>query len=305
MSVGYTRYIFRYTWIHHTDNKGGGMPERSWKKIVLLCSLFLLSFDLAAEPRSHLKHWEIGAEIYHATYEEPGIMKEEGVMHGVKGAVSFHEKIVGPLDMIRVEAAYAWGSQDYTSLWTGNINDIDVSVFEIRGMAGHDIEAASGTVLTPYTGFGYRRKKDNAGGLVSGTGALGYDRVSQYSYSPLGIAVAVDLEKGWSVGGFIEYDFFWDGTQKSYFSDVHPLHSDLVNDQDKGYGIRASLKLSKQVHGKFLVTIEPFLHYWDIEQSKPGYYEEYNAFLGRVVQKTGYEPENSSTGYGIAVSLLF
>ena len=93
------------------------MPEHSWKKIVLFCSLFLFSFDLAAESRSHLKHWEIGAEIYHATYEEPGIMKEEGVMHGVKGAVSFHEKIVGPLDMIRVEAAYAWGSQDYTSFW--------------------------------------------------------------------------------------------------------------------------------------------------------------------------------------------
>lgn len=280
------------------------MPESCWKKIVLFCSLFCVSFDLAAESGLHQKHWEIGPEVYHAAYEEPGVMKEEGVMYGLKGAIEFHDIIPGPVNMLRAEASYTWGEQDYTSDWTGDIDDIETSVFEVRGLLGRDIQF-SGGVLTPYTGFGYRWKKDYAGGMVSTSGALGYDRESNYYYSPLGIAVIADLEKGWSIGGSFEYDLFWGGTQKSFFSELHPLNSDLENDQNDGYGLRASLKIAKELDETFLIVLEPFWRYWDIDQSEPGVYDEYNAFLGRVVQKTGYEPENSSTEYGVNIVLLF
>ena len=266
--------------------------------------LLLFPATLFAQPGSFPKHWEIGTEIYHAVYEEPGIMKETGFMYGVKSAVSFHEKIVGPVDLVGIEGAYTRGFQNYSSFWTGNLDAVKVSVFEIRGSLGHDI-VNEGAVWTPYLGLGYRCKKDHAYGLISTSGALGYDRESQYLYSPLGIAVATDLENGWSVGGFVEYDYFWNGTQKSLFSDLHPLNSDLVNDQDSGYGIRASVKISKQLHDGFLVVFEPFLRYWSIDQSNPGEYMEYNAFLDRVVQHTGYEPENSSLGYGVNIFLLF
>uniref|UniRef100_B3EM96 Outer membrane protein beta-barrel domain-containing protein n=1 Tax=Chlorobium phaeobacteroides (strain BS1) TaxID=331678 RepID=B3EM96_CHLPB len=280
------------------------MTVCSVKTIVLFFMLLLFPATLFAQPGSFQKHWEIGTEIYHAVYEEPGIMQETGFMYGVKSAVAFHEKIVGPVDMIRIEGAYARGAQEYSSFWTGNIDAIDVSVFEIRGSLGHDV-ASDRTVWTPYLGLGYRWKKDSAYGLISTSGALGYDRESQYLYSPLGIAVEADLENGWFVGGFVEYDYFWGGTQKSAFSDLHPLNSDLVNDQEKGYGLRASLKIRKQLHESFLVAFEPFLRYWSIDQSQPGEYMEYNAFLGRAVQKTGYEPENTSFGYGVNISLLF
>ncbi len=276
------------------------------KKIVLLCSLLLCAFDLAAETRFHHRHWEIGPEVYHITYEEPGVMRKEGIMHGLRVAFRLHEEILGPVNMFRVEAGYAWGSLDYSSDRTGVIDGIDTSVFEIRSMLGHDIKAASLVVVTPYVGFGYRRKKDDAGGLLSSTGALGYDRKSCYAYSPVGVAVVVDLEKGWSVGGFVEYDFFWDGTQKSYFGGFHPLNSDLVNDQDEGYGIRASLKVVKQLdNSSLMIAVEPFLRYWDIQRSDTGYYDVYNPLLDRVVKKSGYEPENNSVEYGVNVSLHF
>lgn len=280
------------------------MLDRYWKKAVLSCCVFLCSFNLEAGPRLQQKNWEIGPEVFHLTYEEPGVMKEEGVMYGLQGAVEFHDFIPGPVHMLRVEAAYAWGEQDYTSDWTGDIDDIETSVFEVRGVLGHDIQLSGGAV-TPYFGFGYRWKKDRAGGMVSTSGALGYDRESNYYYSPFGIALTADLEKGWSIGGQVEYDLFWSGSQKSCFSELHPLNSDLVNDQDNGYGLRASLRIAKELGETFLVVVEPFWRYWDIDQSEPGVYDEYNAFLGRVVQKTGYEPENSSTEYGVNIVLLF
>lgn len=267
-------------------------------------TFFCISFDIAGDTRLHRKHWEIGPEVYHAAYEEPGVMKEDGIMYGIKGGIEFHDLVFGPFDLLRVDARYARGEQDYVSARTGDIDDINISVFEVRGVLGYDIRF-SRTVLTPYTGFGYRWKKDRADDMVSTSGALGYDRESNYSYSPLGITVTADLDKGWSIGGSVEYDLFWGGTQKSFFSKLHPLNGDLVNDQDDGYGLRASLRVARELDETFLIAIEPFWRYWNIAQSKPGVYDEYNAFLGRTVQKTGYEPENSSSEYGLAVSLFF
>lgn len=210
----------------------------------------------------------------------------------------------GSVDMLQVETRYAWSEQDYTSGFTGDIDDIETSVFELRGLLGHDILFSKG-VLTPYAGFGYRWRKDEAGGMVSTSGALGYDRESSYYYTPLGISLTADLEKGWSIGGSVEYDLFWDGTQKSCFSKLHPLNGDLVNDQGDGYGLRASLKIAKELDESCLIVIEPFVRYWDIDRSEPAAYQEYNDFLGRTVEKTGYEPENNSAEYGVTVSVLF
>ncbi|UZJ40941.1 hypothetical protein OO006_11370 [Prosthecochloris sp. SCSIO W1101] len=280
------------------------MPDRYWKKLVLTCCVFLGSFNLEAGPGLQHKNWEIGPEIFHQTYEEPGVMKEEGVMYGLQGAVEFHDFMPGPVHMLRVEGTYAWGEQDYTSGRTGDIDDIEVSFFEVRGILGHDVHFQNG-VVTPYVGFGYRWKEDRAGEMVSTTGALGYDRESNYSYSPIGIAFEADLEKGWSIGGWIEYDLFWDGTQRSCFSELHPLNSDLVNDQNEGYGLRASLRVTRELDETFLLAVEPFWRYWDIEQSEPGDFDEYNPFLGKVVRRTGYEPANSSTEYGVKIVLFF
>ncbi|MCG8343984.1 MAG: hypothetical protein MI685_02345 [Chlorobiales bacterium] len=280
------------------------MPDSRWKWVILFCGLFFFSFDLAAVPGKLEKNWEIGPELYHAVYEEPGVMKEKGMLYGVKGAGEFHDVLPGLIDMVRIEASYARGGQDYTSFLTGDIDDIEATVFEVRGMAGHDIEF-SGAVLTPYTGFAYRRKKNNAGGLVSTSGALGYDRVSNYYYTPLGIAFAADLDKGWSIGGSVEYDLFWNGTQKSRFGELHPLNSDLVNDQDDGYGLRASLRVAGKLDETFFLALEPFWRYWNIGRSKQGIYDEYNDFLGRAVRKTGYEPANSTSEIGLNILLLF
>jgi hypothetical protein len=83
------------------------------------------------------------------------------------------------------------------------------------------------------------------------------------------------------------------------------LNSDLVNDQNEGYGLRASLRITRELDETFLLAVEPFWRYWDIEQSEPGDFDEYNPFLGKVVQRTGYEPANSSTEYGVNVVLIF
>ncbi len=280
------------------------MPESQWKIAVVFFSLFFLSIDCSAASGEQGIRWSLGPEIYHSAYEEPGIMKEEGLMYGLKGTLALRHVFPGPLTMLGAEVSYARGDQDYTSEFTGNIDDIETVVFEVRGLLGHDVHVQD-IILTPYTGIGYRWKKGNAEGLVSTEGALYYDRVSNYTYTPLGIALLADLENGWSIGAKLEYDLFWDGTQKSMLSELHPLNTDLVNDQDDGYGIRASLCIAGELDKRFQIVVEPFWRYWDIGQSKLGEYDEYNDFFGRAVRITGYEPENSTSEYGVNIRLHF
>lgn len=285
--------------------KEGGLSLQHVKGLVLFFIVLCASFDLeAGGPGLRGRHWEIGPEVYHAVYEEPGVMKQDGTMFGLKGAFVLHNMPLGPVNMLRAEAVYARGDQDYTSGLSGDIENIENTLFEVRGLLGHDIRFTK-SVLTPYIGFGYRWNKDHAGGMIATSGALGYDRESSYLYSPLGILFMADLEKGWSIGGSIEYDLFWDGTQKSLLRELHPLNTDLENDQDEGYGLRASLKIAKELDSSLRIIVEPFVRYWDIGQSEPGFYDDYNAFLGRAVKKTGYEPDNNTTEYGVRVVLGF
>ena len=53
--------------------------------------------------------WEIGPEVSYFRYEEPGTMKDSGVLYGVAGAYTrYHES-----GLLRIEAAFSFGLVDY------------------------------------------------------------------------------------------------------------------------------------------------------------------------------------------------
>ena len=117
-----------------------------------------------------------------------------------------------------------------------------------------------------------------------------YERESNYFYIPIGYEFDADQQAGWSWEGRIEFDLLFWGVQKSHFSDLDPMLSDIEKDQDGGYGYRASIKIqhkSKDV----IFAIEPFFRYWDIDKSE-------------IVQ--GWiEPANETTEYGIQLIWMF
>jgi hypothetical protein len=108
------------------------------------------------------------------------------------------------------------------------------------------------------------------------------------------------LDKVWSVGVALEYDLFWKGIQKSHLSDVDARYPDLENDQNDGYGLRASLKFQRR--GKHIdFVIEPFVRYWDIEKSEVAVITTASGSIWGY----GWEPENNSTEIGITLALEF
>lgn len=258
------------------------------KKVLALtiCFAFVGMGSVFAEPLQ--KHvWELGTEISHIKYEEPGVMEEEGMMWGLLGSYTYRDNW-----MLRGEGRFSFGQVDYKN--SGTIDNIDDYMLEFRGLVGYDFPILTATILTPYIGFGYRYLNDDSSGMTSSTGALGYERESNYYYSPIGVETITELENGWSIGVTFEYDYFWKGVQENQLGAFS-----LENDQNDGYGLRGSVKFQKKGE-KVDFVIEPFIRYWDIEDSDVAPITWSGYVLGY-----GYEPKNSSTEIGIKFAAKF
>jgi len=260
-----------------------------------ICFLFVgVSNSFAGQLQRHT--WEVGAILSKFTYEEPGIMKEEGFFYGIEGSYTFrNQKDL----MIKAEGRYSYGKVDYESTGTGTMDGIDDYIFEIKGLVGNDFPVSGKSTITPYIGLSYRYLNDDSSGKLSSTEASGYERESNYYYIPIGMEIVTELESGWIFGIILEYDYFWKGKQISHLSDVDPGFNDIENDQNDGYGFRGSLIfLWKDEHNEYI--IEPFIRYWDINESEWALITYYG-----VPYAYGYEPANESTEIGLNITIRF
>jgi hypothetical protein len=236
----------------------------------------------------HKHSWELRPEISFIEYEEPDVMQEKGFMYGIGGSYAYHNNNI----MLKMDGRYSYGQVDYKN--SGTMDNIDDYIIECRGLMGYDFSVAYIIIITPYAGFGYRYLNDDASGMISSTGAYGYERESNYFYSPIGVETNFLLINDWTLGINFEFDIFWKGKQKSHLGEVAG-YEDIENDQDDGYGVRGSVKLQKS-SGKVDYIIEPFFRYWNIEES------------GATRDSMGrrwVEPKNNSTEVGILFSARF
>ena len=146
--------------------------------------------------------------------------------------------------------------------------------------------------ITPFIGLGYRWLYDDAGGTVTSTGALGYDRQSQYLYAPIGATIKVSDK--FSVKG--QYNYFIKGKQTSYLSTASSLYSDVENDQNSGWGVdfTGTHKWNDNI-GLFV-----YYRYWDIDKS-----EVSTGTYSNIATFTAWEPANTTTETGLGVSFNF
>ena len=277
---------------------------------ILVATLILSAADLLAQEVEN--HITVGSEISYIDYEEPDFMEEKGVMFGVFGDYTYrmahNEKVSSAADffanygsnkMFGIDGRLSAGELDYDSSGTGSVDDVEDFLAEIRGVAGYDLVMSGDSTLTPYFGIGYRYLLDALGGKTSTTGAVGYDRESQYWYMPFGIEARAPMANDWVFGFNLEYDLFLSGNQKSHLEDVSSSLSTLDNDQDKGFGVRGSVKLAKKMQN-CEVSVEPFIRYWNVDESDVG-----TINCGGTPCALGYEPDNESTEYGVQVGVGF
>ena len=257
--------------------------------MLLICFIFLSAGPLMAfDVKRH--NAELGIGLSHITYEEPDFnLKEEGIMYGIAGSYTYHNKF-----MFKLEGNGSLGTVDYSSSSSGEIDNIRNYLLEARVLLGYDFSLSPSSLLTPYIGFGYRYLNDDPSGKISSFGARGYERESNYFYSPIGLMAWIKLGQGWVVGPMAEYDYLWKGKQRSHLGDAITGFPTIENEQRTGYGLRGSVKFQKMFTGIGL-NIEPFIKYWNIKRSENEYFN--SGYF--------YEPRNNSTEYGLILSAVF
>ena len=117
--------------------------------------------------------------------------------------------------------------------------------------------------LRPYIGLGYRNLLDDSGFKRSSTNHLGYDRLSEYYYIPIG-AIWYLNEK---VSLKSQYNYFLEGKQTSFLNEVLPNTYSVnpKNIQRIGWGI--DLTLRSKLNNKW--STYGFFRSWNIEDSDP------------------------------------
>jgi hypothetical protein len=286
--------------------KGEKMEKKSHFFIRVMLSLVVaLSFTLTAQRIAFADNtkvmlrantFEIGFDTKYFDYEEDGYMEEDGWMYGIIGKYIYHGN--NGL-MFKTSLSIVFGETDYdgqTQSGTLVRADADDWIFEWRGVIGKDYRLTGGSILTPFTGIGYRYWNND----IDAPG--GYEREIQYWYLPIGVKSISPLIKNWTWGVSMEYDLFLGGEVKSYLSDIHPAYNDPENDQDfgDGYGVRFSLQFNSKISDSFGFSIEPYITYWDIDESDTSTWTAYGMPIAYVV-----EPENDTTVCGLRLTVTY
>lgn len=261
------------------------------KKNSVLCLffLFLICFPASAEEAQKLYNLSIGLETYYHSYEEPGLMENEGIFYGLSYSLSYQNKIY-----LGFEGLFSYGQVDYSSASTGESDDIDDVCSETRILAGYVINKGGSTKIIPYAGIAYRFLQDDSESKLTTTDNIGYLRESNYYYSPVGIRMDVDMGNGWYFHPEIEYNFFWAGVQTSDLGYLSG-YEDIENDQEDGHGYRISLTFKKKTP-RHDYSFRIFYRYWDIDDSEV------------TVDRWGrgwIEPKNETNEYGFNFSFIF
>ena len=257
-------------------------------KQLCIIPIFIYTSSVYAEEVNKRFNFTIGAQTFFSTYEEPNIMENEGWLNGLSYSLSYQDQINW---LYKIEGVVAIGQVDYSSESTGSIDDQDNFMAETRGIVEYNLFSN----ITLFSGVGYRYLFNGSENRISSNNYWGYDRKSNYLYSPIGTNLTFIQNNDCQFRLSLEYDYFWIGIQKNEMGYLSG-HDDFSNTQHSGYGYRYSLEVRKKLSANTWISISPFLRYWNIDNSDATV-DSYNT--------SWIEPRNVTNEYGINISLLF
>ena len=232
-------------------------------------SVLLCGSALATEPQ---KYYEI--ENYY--YEEPGLMDKTSAPLFFGGGLRSYaiDKKAAPSFFYNMRVGY--GRTDYSGTGT----TADDPTYRFQGEGGLIVQYGT---MKVFGGLGYRWLYDDWGGKISSTGGYSYDRQSRYWYLPMGVMVEDDKGSSWK----FQYNYFLEGEQTSYLTDISGYLNDLVNTQESGSGFEIEYQ-----HDESWAI---FLRAWNVNDS------DVQLIRTTSGNSYGYEPKNETTEMGLTV----
>ena len=183
---------------------------------------------------------------------------------------------------------YSFGNIDYTSAGTGAMKKeyyksrLEYYISTTSRFGAKD--------LKPYIGLGYRDLLDDSGFKRSSTNHIGYDRLSQYYYIPIGAIWYINERLSLKS----QYNYFLEGKQTSFLNEVLPntYPANIENIQRLGWGIDITLR--SKLNDRWYTY--GFFRTWNIEDSD---------LISCSPLIYCYEPKNQTREIGAGISYNF
>lgn len=285
------------------------MTKLTKLKLITLSALMTLSAVSAdpAKKQDFTHEFMAGLESYKYHYGETtpkqsNLMQYNGVMFGVSG---FYELTYKDRVFLRPEARVAYGFTQYTSYRNPKFPKASVPnlTFEPRLLVGGNISFSNNFKFSPYVGFGYRYKSDDARDIVSDQGGkLDRKRISQYWYVPVGSRLTYDFKDRWFIKAMVEYDWFISGRQYQYNDKTYP--SPLVFKQKNGWGAKGELLVGHRFD-KISVAFGPYINYFKVNKTKSVKSYMLVPDHPRPLTATPHEPDNVTKEIGVKLNFYF
>lgn len=241
----------------------------------------------------------IGPAFGSMEYKEPGLMKHDGLLYGVKGGAT----VTGPADSsyyFFFNGELLIGRNTYNgAYWDGRPlkDDITVTAGSGRIGMGQALITTNSFLLALTGGMGIRNY------TTDGNAERGfYYRSTNYLFLPLGTEIqwAINNKHRLYLKG--EYDLFLSGRNETRLSDVNSNYKDQVHTQKKGKGYRISTGYGFQLSEKFDGFAELFYQSWNVDNSESVYLGNHPELGGNV---TTLEPKNTTAFVGFGAGMSF
>lgn len=241
-------------------------------------NILIVTVQSAEEKRE--TSFYLSSKVYEERHpiDDSFFMSQEGFMLGVNLATNYYEDSF----YYGYKFSSGIGSVDYTSASSGTIENIMDYYAEETLYIGKSFENHNSRT-TIFSGFGGRYLLNASGHQLTSTGHCGYDRESRYAYIPIGINFETDI---WELRG--EYQHFLYGQQTSKISQCG-FSSDVTNNQEKGSGLKLSVRYYVQDNAEVKFGYEFYMDYWDIADSN---LDETGNFM---------EPRNTTAESGVRI----
>ena len=217
-------------------------------------------------------------------YSEPhfmhlrgGIIAEDNEYENIEFLYNFKKSFLtnNYLSEIELDTSYQFQTQSYWSNGTGTMKANDTEIINIRALYGLQLSKK----LMLKSGLGYRDLYHHGQGHVTSTGALGGDRLQDYTYIP----IIAELKDGIGILN-IEFDYVIQGNNATYNS-TGSTHTKYQNHD--GFMFKTSYELENNGW-----SFEPYYEFLAIEESD-------------WVDQSSKEPSNITNEIGFRIKKEF
>ncbi len=238
--------------------------------------------------------FKIGGKVTSFNYEEPGYMKDIGLLSGIEGSYSFQ---INSYLAWTTQGEYLQGTLDYD----GSIQDVKTGkktphqskqrfyVMDVTTVLSVDPTPESSSKIIPYLGLGFRDTFDNK------DEAYDYRRDISYSYIPVGLKLVAGVSKGVKLTTTLEYDHLIVGYAKTYLSDANSKYSDIAPKLGSGSANKISEQLSWSLDSGKKLLVDLSYTQWKVAESE----------VVSIGDGSGKEPANTTALTSMSVGVQF